>query len=234
MRRPIIGIIPLIDMDKKSYWMLPGYMNGVMEAGGTPLMLPLTSDPVILEQVIGRCDGFLFTGGHDISPDIYGEDPLPSCGIGCRLRDDMEKNLFLRLYEKDKPVLGICRGIQIINAILGGTLYQDLPTQAPSSVEHHQCPPYDKPVHEVEIIVNTPLYGLLHQKKIIVNSYHHQAVKQLSPKLQVMARSKDGITEAVFVPEKKYIWAVQWHPEFSYLSDDSSRKIFESFIEAAR
>lgn len=196
-------------------------------------MLPLTSDITILEQLSRICDGFLFTGGQDIAPDLYGEDTLPSCGECCRLRDDMERNLFQLLYEQDKPVLGICRGLQVINAILGGSLYQDLPTQAASSVEHHQCPPYDEPVHEVEIMEDTPLFKLLNRKEISVNSYHHQAVKSLSPDLHKMARSLDGITEAVYAPEKKYVWAVQWHPEFSYLKDDSSRKIFWSFMEAA-
>ena len=106
--------------------------------------------------------------------------------------------------------------------------------QAASSVEHHQSPPYDKPVHKVEIIEDTPLFKLLNQKEISVNSYHHQAVKSLSPNLKMMACSPDGITEAVYAPKKKYVWAVQWHPEFSYLKDDISRKIFRSFIEAAR
>ncbi|BFL48520.1 gamma-glutamyl-gamma-aminobutyrate hydrolase family protein [Lactonifactor longoviformis] len=234
MSRPIIGVIPLVDMKKNSYWMLPGYLDALLEAGGTPFMLPLTSDLAILEQLSRMCDGFLFTGGQDISPDLYGEAPLPSCKECCRPRDEMEKSLFRLLYEQNKPVLGICRGIQAINAFLGGTLYQDLPMQAASSVEHHQSPPYDKPVHKVEIIEDTPLFKLLNQKEISVNSYHHQAVKSLSPNLKMMACSPDGITEAVYAPKKKYVWAVQWHPEFSYLKDDISRKIFRSFIEAAR
>lgn len=233
MSSPIIGVIPLVDMEKNSYWMLPGYLDGLIEAGGTPVMLPLTSDMTILRQLSRMCDGFLFTGGQDISPDLYGEDPLPSCGESCRLRDDMERTLFQLLYEQDKPVLGICRGIQSINALLGGTLYQDLPTQKVSNVEHHQSPPYDEPVHKVEIMEDTPLFKLLNRKEISVNSYHHQAVKSLSSDLQMMARSPDGITEAVYAPEKKYVWAVQWHPEFFYLKDDSSRKIFRSFIDAA-
>lgn len=234
MRKPMIGVIPLYDTEKSSYWMLPGYMNGLMEAGGVPVILPLTSDKELLTQLANQYDGFLFTGGQDVAPSLYGEAPLSCCGEACCLRDEMEGILFPLLLQMDKPVLGICRGLQFINVILGGTLFQDLTAQRPSDLEHHQSPPYDTPVHEVEIAENTPLYDLLNKKTLFVNSYHHQAVKKLSPKLQAMAYSADGLVEAAYVPEKKYIWAVQWHPEFSYSSDSSSKRLLESFVSKAK
>ncbi|MGN0692334.1 MAG: gamma-glutamyl-gamma-aminobutyrate hydrolase family protein, partial [Oscillospiraceae bacterium] len=125
-----------------------------------------------------------------------------------------------------------CRGIQFINAALGGTLWQDIPSQKPSQTEHHQSPPYDVPIHNVTISEGTPLFELLGQSEIRVNSYHHQAVKKLSPKLLPMAYSEDGLIEGVYSPDKKYIMAVQWHPELSYLKDKNSMLIFKSFIEA--
>lgn len=234
MERPMVGIIPLVDKERESYWMLPGYMEGLASEGAIPVMLPLTSDQAVLEQIVEKFDGFLFTGGQDVSPAIYGEETLPVCGDCCKERDEMERKLLALAWEQDKPVLGICRGIQFINAVLGGTLYQDLPSQKPSEVEHHQSPPYDEPIHDVRIVENSPLHRLLCQMKLSVNSYHHQGVKELSPKLDAMAYSTDGLVEAVYAPEKKYIWAVQWHPEFSFLKDSNSRIIFQSFVESMR
>lgn len=232
MSKPLIGVIPLVDTEKDSYWMLPGYMDGILMAGGIPVMLPMTSDREVLEQIAETYDGFLFTGGHDVSPALYGESPAPVCGECSEARDEMEQILFHMVYEMDKPILGICRGIQLINALLGGTLYQDLPTQHPSEIKHQQTPPYNNPIHEVEIASQTPLHTLLDQSIISVNSYHHQAVKDLSPRLKAMAFSPDGLVEAAYAPDKKYVWAVQWHPEFSFLKDPNSRKLFESFLEA--
>lgn len=233
MTKPAIGVLPLYDEDKESYWMLPGYLDGLLEAGALPVMLPLTDDRDILEQIIRQYDGFLFTGGHDISPAIYGEVPLSCCGLLCPQRDLMEQKLFSLAYAQDKPVFGICRGIQFINAALGGTLFQDLPSQHPSPVEHHQTPPYDRPVHQVKILEDTPLFHLLKKPALAVNSYHHQAIRKLSPQLKAMAVSEDGLTEAVYAPDKTFVWAVQWHPEFSYKKEEDSRKLFKKFVQAA-
>lgn len=232
MKKSIIGVVPLVDDEKDSYWMLPGYMEGILQAGGIPVMLPLTSDTEIWKQLADQCDGFLLTGGQDVSPDLYGEEMLPVCGECCRLRDEMENILLREALESDKPVLGICRGIQFINAALGGTLYQDLPSQRPTETEHHQSPPYDRPVHAVKLVSGTPLADLLQKKQLSVNSYHHQAVKDLSPKLREMAFSADGLVEAVFMPGRKFVWAVQWHPEFLFRRDEDSRRIFRAFVEA--
>ena len=234
MGKPMVGIIPLVDRERESYWMLPGYMEGLAREGAIPVMLPLTSDQGVLEQIVKKFDGFLFTGGQDVSPDIYREEILPVCGERCKERDEMERRLLALAWERDKPVLGICRGIQFINAVLGGTLYQDLPSQKPSEVKHHQSPPYDEPVHEVDIVEGSPLHRLLGQTVIPVNSYQHQAVRKLAAKLCVMAYSEDGLVEAVYAPEKKYVWAFQWHPEFSYLKDENSKKIFQSFVDSMR
>lgn len=233
MKRPMIGVVPLVDEERESYWMLPGYMKGIEGAGGIPVMLPLTLDEMIIEQLAQAMDAFLFTGGQDVSTSLYGENALPECGAPCGLRDRMEGMLLNAVLKLDKPVLGICRGIQFLNAALGGTLYQDLPTQHASGVEHHQSPPYDIPVHSVTICRNTPLHALLQTDELHVNSYHHQAVRTLSPKLKAMAVSEDGLTEAVYMPDKKFVWAVQWHPEFSFEKDDASRRIFEAFVGAA-
>lgn len=229
---PLVGVMPLWDDEKESLWMLPGYLEGIKEAGATPIIFPLTEDPDEIERLVDICDGILLTGGHDVNPSVYGEEPLEgkvSCGIA---RDNMEKHVLEDAMKKDKPVLGICRGIQFINACLGGTLYQDLPTQHPSDIEHHQTPPYDVPVHDVIIRNATPLYDCLGTDTISVNSYHHQAVKVVAPGLEVMAESEDGIVEALYKPFYSFLWAVQWHPEFSYKTDDNSKKIFKAFVDS--
>jgi putative glutamine amidotransferase len=231
--KPVIGLIPLIDENRDSYWMLPGYMTGIQAAGGIPLMLPLEMEAEDIRQAAGSMDGFLFTGGHDVSPSLYGEAPLLQCGAVCSARDRLEQLLFEEACRLDKPVLGICRGIQLINVLLGGTLYQDLPSQHPSPVNHHGSPPYDHPVHSVSIVEKTPLYGLC-GPKADVNSYHHQAIRDLAESLTPMAYADDGIIEAVYQKDARFLWAVQFHPEFAYLSDRNCRAIFEAFVSACR
>ncbi|MBR5917043.1 MAG: gamma-glutamyl-gamma-aminobutyrate hydrolase family protein [Lachnospiraceae bacterium] len=228
--KPIIGIIPLVDEEKDSLWMLPGYMNGISEVGGIPIMLPLTSDADDIKELLSKVQGILFTGGHDVNPAIYNEAPINQTVSFCKERDAMESEVLKQVLEIDMPLLGICRGIQFINAYLGGTLYQDIPTQFTSKLNHHQSPPYDKPVHKVIIKENSRLFSLLKKKSLEVNSYHHQAVKDLAPGLSVMALAEDGLIEAIEIKDKKFAWAFQWHPEFSYVTDEDSLKIFKEFV----
>ena len=232
MRRPLIGILPLVDIQRESYWMLPGYMRGVEEAGGLPVMLPLTANRAELEQLAASFDGFLFTGGHDVAPALYGQTPSDLYQEVCEARDNMEKILFPLVFERNKAVLGICRGTQLINAVLGGTLYQDLPALRPSAVPHHQMPPYHLPSHPV--LLSGPLAQLLEADAIPVNSCHHQGIDVLAPELEAMALAEDGLVEAVYAPGKTFVWAVQWHPEFSCAVDENSKKIFRGFVLAAQ
>lgn len=233
MNKPVIGIIPLYDKEKDSYWMLPGYMKGIEEAGGIGVMLPLTSDKDTIKQLAKSFDGFLLTGGQDISPQLYNGKNSEKCEELCIARDEMETMLLDEIIALDKPVLGICRGIQIINATLGGTLYQDLPTEYKSSTSHRMKAPYDRSEHQVKLETDSLLYNILSVEQIGVNSCHHQAIKQLAPSLNVAATSEDGLIEAVYLPNKKFFLAVQWHPEFSYLKDLNSKKILKAFVNAS-
>jgi len=156
--KPIIGVVPLWDEEKSSLWMLPGYHNGILASGGIPVTLPLTDDKTVIMQCADIFDGFLFTGGHDVSPSIYGENKHPKCTAVCAERDEMETALFnAAVFERNKPVFGICRGIQFFNALLGGTLFQDLPSQ--KQVNHAMKPPYNAPSHTVDILPDTPIKG---------------------------------------------------------------------------
>lgn len=269
-RRPVIGITPLMDIERDSYWMLPGYMTGVEAAGGLPIMLPLTADPGQLRQLAGLCDGLLFSGGQDVNPELYGERPADKCGAICPQRDAMERALLDIALESDKPVLGICRGLQFINAALGGTLWQDLPSERPDSpINHDMKPPYDAHQHRVDLIAGTPLADLLADlitpdrpdglnaqgmpaapgipaapaapgglngpdaRTIGVNSRHHQAVKRLADPLRPMAVSEDGLVEAAWMPSRRFVWGVQWHPEHAWRTDAACRAILGAFVKAA-
>lgn len=227
--KPIIGIVPLVDKQKDSYWMLPGYMNGIKKAGGIPVMLPLTEDTEDINSLMQKLDGVIFSGGQDIDPKLYQELNL-SCSELCEKRDSMEVKLFKKVIEENKPAYGICRGLQLFNACLGGSLYQDIPTQLPSDVKHVQKPPYDKAIHSVEIYKDTLLYDIVEEERLEVNSYHHQGIKDVAPSLEVMAVAPDGLVEAVYMPTKRFIMATQWHPEFSYKKDENSLKIFKAFV----
>ena len=233
MEKPIIGVTPLWDEEKNSYWMLPGYLEGLEEAGAIPVILPLAADGADIAQLADLCDGFLFTGGQDVDPQLYGEALKPTCGELCPARDTLERELLNRALEQDKPILGICRGLQFLNVDLGGTLYQDLPTEHPSEIEHSMKTPYGQATHTVRVLPDTPLASLLGKTELGVNSCHHQAIKDLAPSLVEMARSKDDLIEAVYLPGRTFVWGVQWHPEMSFRTDEASRKIFEAFVGAA-
>ncbi len=232
MTKKLIAVVPLWDGERDSIWMIPGYLDGIREAGAVPVILPLTDDREALLAAFAPCDGLLMTGGQDVSPALYGAAREKACGVPCEIRDRMEAILYAAALEENKPVLGICRGIQLVNVLQGGTLWQDLPSERPGGTEHHMSPPYDRPVHEVDIVKETPLYELLGTERLGVNSYHHQAVKDLGAELEVMAVSEDGLVEAVRHTEKSFVWAVQWHPELDFPVNQNSRSIFGAFARA--
>ena len=232
--RPVIGLIPLYDDEKESYWMLPGYMKVLEMCNALPIVLPLTSDEAELKQAFAMCDGLLLTGGHDVGPYVYGKEASGECGIPCKARDDMESILFKLALEEDKPVFGICRGIQFMNGYLGGDLYQDLPTEYACKVEHHMKPPYDRAAHKVEVLEGSMLADMIGGGIHEVNSYHHQAVKTPADSVEVMAVSEDGLVEAICVKNKKFAVGVQWHPEFSYQVSGDSVKLVQAFVDACK
>lgn len=149
---PMIGVCPLFDARSSRIWMRSEYLQAVEEAGGVPVVLPLTTKVSTIESLLDRFDGFLLTGGQDVDPAIYGQKKKSLCGEVCAERDALERLVIQGAESRDKPLLGICRGIQILNATLGGTLYQDLPTEHPG-VEHDMEPPYDRAIHRVFVRV---------------------------------------------------------------------------------
>lgn len=230
----VIGIIPLYDDDKESIWMIPGYMDMVAECGGVPIILPLTSDIGILKKSYDMCDGILMTGGHDVNPNLYNEGKIKECGTINETRDYMEKYLFEKAVDDNKPVLGICRGIQLMNVLLGGTLYQDLPSQKKEDIDHHMSAPYDRTAHKVFVLPDTLLSNIIGEGEYGVNSYHHQAIKQLANGAEAMAVSEDGIIEAIKVKNRDFMVGVQWHPEFSYKIDNNCKLLVQAFVDECK
>ena len=233
MKKPIIGVTPSVDEEKNRCLVQPGYLESIDRAGGLPLMLPLTDRLEDIARFTELCDGFLFVGGPDIEPWRYGQELLPECGPQNVQRDAMEWKLMEAALAADKPVLGVCRGIQVLNTVLGGTLYQDIPSQYETTLSHQMPePPYNRTAHPFRVVEGTPLAGLSPAEG--VNSRHPQAVLDLAPGLEVMAYAADGIIEAVWMPEKRFVWAVQWHPEAYWEEEGLHIELFQKLVEAAK
>ena len=233
MKKPIIGVIPLWDNEKNSIWMLPNYLDELRQAGAIPVIFSLDMEESDMQQLYDLCDGLLFTGGQDADPALYGQEAKPTCGSPCRRRDALEAGLFRLGFAGGKPMLGICRGSQLFNILLGGTLYQDLPTEHPSEVPHRMTAPYDRAVHTVTVTEGGMLQRITGCTEIGVNSFHHQGIRELAPALQAEAFAPDGIVEALSCPDHPFLLAVQWHPEY-LKSHPSSAALFRAFADSCK
>lgn len=235
-KKPLIAVLPLYDSLKKSIWMYPGYPEGIAAAGGIPVILSLMTKDEDIEAIAERLDGFIFSGGQDVDPLQYGEPLLKYSGEIYPPRDDLELRLLKAVIKRNKPILGVCRGLQLINVALGGTLYQDINKQMKRDyqIQHFQQNNYEYPVHEVTIGNNSILYEIMATDKIRVNSMHHQGIARLSHQLTATALSEDGLVEAAEIKEITFGLAVQWHPEFLWKNDEKTLKMFQVFVEAAK
>ncbi|MDE2125415.1 MAG: gamma-glutamyl-gamma-aminobutyrate hydrolase family protein [Armatimonadetes bacterium] len=211
------------------------YVQAVQNAGGAPVILPSCSSPEIIERYLGLIDGLLLSGGADIAPGLYGQEQMPCCGGIDPARDAFELPLVRRAIEQDMPVMGICRGIQVLNVALGGTLIQDLPEQQPSEIRHQQTDfghVRSDATHTIQVRPGSLLHDLTQSVQIETNSMHHQALADLAPGLVVTARTSDSVIEAVEMPSRRMVLALQCHPEETASRDPISRRLFEGFISA--
>jgi putative glutamine amidotransferase len=234
MKKPIIGLTPQYDYDRNRVWVGPNYLDSVRCAGGIPIILPLNISKEELSVAANVCDGFLFTGGPDISPFRFQEETIQQCGVVVPERDKMEEDLFSLIIDTNKPILGICRGIQVLNVFLGGTLYQDITAQfdSPLQLSHSQQSGNSVLSHSVVVEKNSLLYDIVSKEYMPVNSFHHQAIKDLAPSLKIAGVSPDSLIEAIYLPDKRFFLGVQWHPEHLYNTNEDALNIFKAFINA--
>mgnify|MGYP001139041284 CR=1 FL=1 len=210
------------------------YVQALHQAGAAPLLIPLGAPEAALQAIVDRLDGVLLTGGGDIVPDTFGGQPHPRVGDVDADRDRIEISLVKRLVAQKRPFLGICRGIQVINVALGGTLYTDIADQHAGALRHDNYPdiPRDFLAHTVEVSETSRLAQILGHTRHQVNSLHHQAACQLAPGLKPTAYAPDGILEAVELPDHPFGLGVQWHPEWLQ-AHAPMRALFSAFVQAA-
>lgn len=231
--KPKIGL--LAEVQEEGYTgMKNSYATAIEAAGGIPFLLPYSKNEQTLTDYAQTMDGFVFTGGADIDPKYFGEEKKPSCGQIFPLRDEFEMRMFERVLKTKKPILGICRGMQVINVFLGGTLYQDIETEYETDLPHRQTAPVTAPWHNIKILPNTYLFARIGKETMMGNSFHHQAIKTLAKNLTITAKAQDGIIEAYAHDTYPYLRAYQWHPERLLHFDADNLSLFTEFIEACK
>jgi len=216
------------------------YTDAVIAAGGLPQIFPATSSRAVIAEAVRRCDGILMTGGDDIDPKLYAPNlPAELAGKVGELepdRDVWEPAVVAEIRAQRKPLLAICRGHQMLNVALGGTLIVDIPTQIPNSLKHSQMDRKNEQVHEVKIAADSLMRELIGQESLAVNSTHHQAIGKLAPELRVVAQSSDGVIEAVELKEggegQPFLLGVQFHPERLIDRNAVFLQVFRGFVEA--
>ncbi len=243
-RVPVIGIdcssnrpdTPVLNPQSAFYYRLPmNYVRAVERAGGLPLILPLVQEPDLIAQMLERIDGLLLSGGYDVDPAYFGQEPHPNLGTIDVDRDRFESVIVpLALKKKGFPILGICRGIQSLNAFAGGTLFQDLSQIEGELVKHRQSTDRPHVTHEIEIERGSLMRKIFRKTRLRVNSYHHQAVDAPAPGFVVTARSRDGVIEAIEKPGERFVLGIQAHPEQVEQDYPEFRKLFRAFVDAAR
>jgi len=212
------------------YVLRENYATSIVNAGGLPVTLPL--DPTLVPDILDRIDGLVLTGGaFDIDPTLFGDTVCHERVTVKPFRTDFEIFITKEALEIDLPIFGICGGGQLLNVALGGTLIQHIPDEIPDSLAHEQPNPRNEPGHEIDIVARSKLYDIVGTNKMVVNSAHHQAIKEPAPDLVVNARAPDGVIEGVEDKERRFCIGVQWHPEFEITEGDSS--ILKAFIKAA-
>lgn len=236
--KPVIGISGSILINKgnafsgyRRSYVNQDYVEAVLRAGAIPFIIPFNEDLEATREMVEKVDGIILSGGHDVNPYYYGEDPMLKIGELFPERDVFDMELYKTAIELKKPIFGICRGYQIINVINGGTLYQDLSYADFVKIKHDQVDNPTQATHFVELEEGTFLKNILGEK-YKVNSFHHQILKDVAPGFKVVAKSSDGVIESIEkITEDNFVIGVQWHPEMLSASNEKSQEIFNEFVK---
>lgn len=233
-RKPLIGVAPGYNGATTST-LSRSYTDAVYRAGGIPVILPQVNNAEAASEILSRLDGLLLTGGADINPSYYGEDILNETVEIDAHRDTIDVLYAEAALSRKLPVMAICRGEQLLNVVLGGSLYQDLPSQKPSEIAHRQKGDLRFPTQSVTVEKGSMLNKIMGAETLRVNSSHHQAVKVPSDKVKVTAHAEDGVVEAYESAEKgQWILAVQFHPEQLVRVENGWLALFIAFVKACR
>lgn len=234
--KPIIGITSFTELNGNDYMISIDDANAVLRAGGLPVALPDLLETSDIDEVAQSIDGLYLSGGYDIDPTLFGEEPHPKLGVIVPSRDAFEILLIQKFLALDKPILGVCRGCQILNIALGGDMYQDIGAQVNHEIlQHKQLAPKTHGSHFVDVPRGTLLNRITGSERFKINSRHHQSNRNVPSPLKVSGMASDGIIEAIESETHSFVLAVQWHPEsMAPAGDEPSLKIFEAFIGACR
>lgn len=232
MSRPRIGVTLDADEGSDRYVLKASYVDAVLAAGGLPILLPHAPEPAA--AYLALLDGLVVTGGaFDVPPELYGEATRKECGPTKPARTAFEKDVLAAALAARLPVLGVCGGMQLLNVVQGGTLYQDLVADA-GLPGHEQPAPKDLPSHEARVTPGTHLAALVGPAPLAVNSTHHQAVREPGGGVLVSARAPDGVIEAIELPDLPFALGVQWHPEACLRHDPRHGALYRGLVQAAR
>lgn len=236
--KPVIGISGNILINKgntfsgyRRSYVNQDYVEAVLRAGGIPFIIPFNEDLESIREMVGHVDGVILSGGHDVNPYNYGEDPLLKIGEVFPERDVFDMEIYKTAVKFNKPVFGICRGFQIINVVNGGSLYQDLSYADFVKLKHDQQDNPSQATHSVNFEEGTFLREILGEENK-VNSFHHQILKDVAPGFKVVAKSPDGVMESIQkITEDCFVVGVQWHPEMLSVKYEDSQKVFDEFVK---
>lgn len=210
------------------------YVHAVESAGGVPILIPMINDLNILTALLTRLDGLLLPGGIDLHPNHYGEEVHPLTEEADLELDEFEITLASWAFQEDMPVLGVCRGMQLINIALGGSLYQDIDEQYTDSIGHtHRNLPRTHLAHRISVDPGSRMEKILGTREVWVNSLHHQAIKEPGKGVRVTGRASDGIPELLEVTGYRFVMAAQCHPEEIYSIEPAFARLFSAFVQAS-
>lgn len=234
--KPLIGIIASMEIDQKNYHVSQFNVDAIIKVGGIPVILPFMTLKEDIAYYAKIVDGLYAIGGDDINPLLFGEEPKLHLGPVLPMRDTFELALILKVVEKGKPYFGVCRGAQILNVAHGGTMFQDINSQIETElIQHCQTAPEDQGSHYVNVTKDSLLHRITGRETLLVNSWHHQANKQVALNMNVSAQASDNLIEAIEHTEHDFVLGVQWHPEIlASKNDEASLKLFKGFVNACK
>lgn len=244
MYRPLIGITAGEIYNREHPWapvtygQSHTYLDAIIRAGGIPVILPVTNNPEVIQQICEKIDGLLMSGGNDITPSLYGEEPYEQVRDPSPTRDTAEKTILDQVIQTTKPILAICRGMQFVNVYKGGTLYQDIATDLPQALNHElstETKDLEHQAHDIFVEADSRLAKILGDTKVMTNTHHHQAIKELGKGLRITARAEDGIIEAIETTDSnRFLIGLQAHPESLVRAQPAWDQLFHVFVGEAQ